>query len=134
MAAAAAGFAILEAGAASAAASAPTLAERAREIHSVVSAATQRRTTIAAARVATNGSTETWIASSERVLRPAQRALLRAGERAISGAGHAEATIINAAQRLGATVEEIAASRPICPSCAQLIREVGARIGSALKP
>lgn len=66
-------------------------------------------------------------------LRPAQRAALRAGERAVSGTGHAEATIINAARAEGAAVEAIAASRPICASCAHLMREVGARFGSILK-
>ena len=133
------GVGILELGAASAAAlpelaQGTSLAERAREIHGAVSAATQRRTTVAVARVVTaEGRTETWISSSERVLRPAQRILVRAGERAISGVGHAEQTIVNAAREAGATVEEIAASRPICSACADAIRSIGARFGSIIK-
>jgi RHS repeat-associated protein len=133
------GVGILELGAVSAAAApefaeGASLAERAREVHSAVSAATQRRTTISVARTVTaEGRRETWVASSERVLRPAQRMLLRAGERAISGVGHAEQTIVNAARQTGATVEEIAASRPICSICANAIRSIGARVGSVLK-
>jgi RHS repeat-associated protein len=128
------GVAFLAASTEAAIASAPTLAARARELHGALSAATQRRTTTAVARVVTqNGRIETWVASSERVLRPAQRALLRGGERAVRGSGHAETTIINAARAEGATVEVIAASRPICPSCARAIEGARALFGSILK-
>jgi RHS repeat-associated protein len=132
--AAGAGAAILAASSASALSLAPTLLSRAHDIHGAVSAATQSRTTVAAARVLTaSGAVQTWIASSERALRPAQRALLNAGERAITGVGHAETTIIEAARAAGATVQAIAASRPVCPACVEAIRGVGAAITSVVK-
>jgi RHS repeat-associated protein len=110
------------------------LAARAKDIHGLVGQVTQDKTTVAAARVLTSeGAERTIIASSERVLRPAQRAALKAGEEAAKGAGHAEVTAINAAKAAGHTVTEVAASRPICPTCAGAIRQAGAKVGSALK-
>ncbi len=115
-------------------AAADDLAARAKDIHGVVGQVTQDRTTIAAARVLTSeGSERVLIASSERALRPVQRAALAAGEEAVAGAGHAEVTAINAARAAGQTVTEVAASRPICASCATAIKEAGAKVGSALK-
>lgn len=49
------------------------------------------------------------------------------------GPGHAEKKIINAANRNGQIVEEIAASRPICVSCAKDIKDAGAIPVSPLK-
>ncbi|HXH93128.1 MAG TPA: hypothetical protein VNN25_16215, partial [Thermoanaerobaculia bacterium] len=110
------------------------IAQRANEIQSTLSAATQTRTTTAVAQVANpNGSTQLLVGSSERVLRPAQLAALRDGETAVSGQGHAEATVISAAHANGQTVQAVAASRPICPSCAGLISQAGATAASALK-
>jgi hypothetical protein len=77
--------------------------------------------------------TQTWIASSELKLRPAQRALLRQGERAIEGVGHAERTIVDVAKAEGAVVEAVAASRPVCPPCAAGAAEAGAKVVSPLK-
>ena len=111
------------------------LAARAKQIHAAVSAATQARTTVAVARVINpDGSTSLLVASSEKVLRPAQRAILRAGEQAVSGVGHAEETILHAARAAGQIVRSIAASRPICQRCAEAIREAGAHAASAVKP
>jgi hypothetical protein len=51
----------------------------------------------------------------------------------VSGKGHAEATVIRAAEENGQTVLGVGASWGICSACENVIRQVGARIGSALK-
>jgi hypothetical protein len=110
------------------------LEQRAKEIHGALPEATQRRTTTAVAEVTNpDGTKQILVASSEKNLRPSQRAALRPGEVAVSGTGHAEQTIINAAKESGQKVEAVAASRPICPSCESGIRAAGARAASALK-
>lgn len=73
------------------------------------------------------------ISSSENALRPAVRALLGSGEVAATGAGHAEVTGVNAAKQMGLTPTGVAASRGICPSCAQFLRDAGVAALSALK-
>jgi RHS repeat-associated protein len=107
---------------------------RAKEIHSALTPATQSRTTTAVAS-ATNaeGKAVTLVASSEKNLRPAQRAVLRSGEIAVSGKGHAEATIMSHAATNGMKVGQIAASRPICTNCAGSINAAGAAAVSSLK-
>lgn len=110
------------------------LEQRAKDIQGALKEGTQKRTTTATAIVRNaDGTTQVVVASSEKNLRPAQRAAMRAGETAVSGVGHAERTIINAAAANGQTVEAVAASRPICPSCAAAIKNVGAEALSALK-
>ena len=110
------------------------LEQRAKAIHGALPEATQRRTTTAVAEVTNrDGTKQILVASSEKNLRPSQRAALRPGEVAVSGTGHAEQTIINAAKESGQKVEAVAASRPICSSCATGIRAAGARTASALK-
>lgn len=107
---------------------------RAKQIASALGK-TKDYTTTAVARVQTaEGNVESWVASSEQTLRPAQRAVLKAGERAIKGVGHAEATIVDAVRAAGHTLHEIAASRPICKECADAISAIGGIISSALKP
>ena len=73
------------------------------------------------------------ISSSENALRPAVRAALQEGEVAAKGAGHAEVTGVNAAKQMGLTPTGVAASRGICPSCAQFLRDVGVAALSALR-
>jgi hypothetical protein len=110
------------------------LAERANEIHTALPKATQTRTTTAVATaVNQEGKEVTLVASSEKRLRPAQRAILKPNETAVIGAGHAEETIMNHANANGLKVKKIAASRPICSSCAESIREGGATATSPLK-
>jgi len=65
------------------------------------------------------------VSSSENALRAAVRAALKEGEVAAKGAGHAEVTGVNAAKQMGLTPTGVAASRGICPSCAQFLRDVG---------
>ncbi len=62
------------------------------------------------------------ISSSENALRPAALNALQNGEIAVTGAGHAEVTGITAAADLGLTPIGTAASRPICPVCAQFLQ------------
>jgi RHS repeat-associated protein len=65
------------------------------------------------------------ISSSENALRPAALNALTGGEIAVTGTGHAEVTGINAARDLGLTPIGTAASRPICPTCAQFLQNQG---------
>jgi RHS repeat-associated protein len=110
------------------------LEQRAKDLHGALLPDTQRRTTTAVAEVTNpDGTRQTIVASSEKRLRPAQIAALRAGEIAVEGAGHAEQTIINAATASGQKVEGVAASRPICPACAAAIKKIGAEAASVFK-
>ena len=74
------------------------------------------------------------VSSSEaRGLRPAVQAALKPGEVAVKGVGHAEVTGVNAARQMGLTPTGVAASRGICPSCADFLRTAGVAALSALK-
>jgi RHS repeat-associated protein len=110
------------------------LATRAKEIHSALPEATQNRTTTAVAEVTNpDGTVTKLVGSSEKRLRPAQRGMLSKGEVAVAGEGHAEATVINSAQSSGQQVNRVAASRPICPECEEVIKNAGASAASPLK-
>ncbi|MEH6459734.1 hypothetical protein [Chitinimonas sp. JJ19] len=97
-----------------------TAAERAQVIHQAVPAATQRRTTIAVTETAEGIRI---VSSSEKRLRPAQRALLKTNEIEGKGAGHAEVTGINTARDLKLNPTGTAASRPICTGCQQTLKQ-----------
>ncbi len=74
------------------------------------------------------------VSSSEaRGLRPAVQAALKPGEVGVKGVGHAEVTGVNAARQMGLTPTGVAASRGICPSCADFLRAAGVVALSALK-
>jgi hypothetical protein len=75
----------------------------------------------------------TVVSSSENALRPAVKTLLKDGEVAAKGAGHAEVTGVNAARQMGLTPTGVAASRGICPSCADFLRGAGVAALSALR-
>ena len=90
------------------------LAKRADQIQAVLDPIAQSKRTTA---VGTTADGMTLVASSEKNLSPAQRAALGANETAVSGIGHAEETLINAADELGTTLTDIGASRPMCPYC-----------------
>ncbi|MBI2377229.1 MAG: VCBS repeat-containing protein [Deltaproteobacteria bacterium] len=103
---------------------------RATQIHGAVGEATQRRTTIAVTETAEGTRVVT---SSEPVLRPAQRSMLRPGEVAGAGPGHAEVTGVQAAQGMALTPTGVGASRPICPACAEFLEGLGIKPLSPLK-
>ena len=73
------------------------------------------------------------VSSSENALRPAVKAMLGEGEVAAQGAGHAEVTGVNAAKQMGLTPTGVAASRGICPSCAQFLQDLGVAALSLFK-
>lgn len=107
-------------------------AERATAIAGSMGARTQRSVTIAV--------TETQegvrvVSSSEGALRTAAKATLQEGEVAARGANgvHAEINGINAAKDMGLTPTGVAASRPICASCAAQIEQHGVAPLSPLK-
>ena len=115
-------------------ATAETLASRANTIQNAQDSFGQTKSTTAAASVTdANGNTSILVGSSRNALTPSQRAALQPGETAVTGSGHAETTVINAAQSQGMTVNSVAASRPICSDCAQAIHNAGAQPASPLK-
>lgn len=100
---------------------------RAAQLHSVLDPIAQGRRTTAVLDT-TKGRI---VAGGGRDLTPAQRAALRPGETAARAPGaHAEATALRQAAASGATPRSLAASRPICPSCAAEIRNNGGRLTS----
>ena len=104
--------------------------DRAGQIHSVLDPRAQRMRTTAV--------TETQegvrvISSSTRRLSPAQRARLGTNEVEGVGVGHAEVTGVNAARNMGLTPTGTAASRPICPACANTLADEGVDPLSSLK-
>jgi hypothetical protein len=104
--------------------------DRAKEIHSVLDPRAQRARTTAVAET-TEGTRV--VGSSTRRLTPAQRATLQANEIEGIGTGHAEVTAINAARQQGLTPTGVAASRPICPNCAEALDIQGVSTLSPLK-
>ena len=81
-------------------------------------------------RFVTLGVTETQegirvISSSSKTLEQSVIDLLQEGEVGVSGVGHAEVTGVGGARSLGLTPTGVAASRPICPSCASYLGEQG---------
>ena len=105
-------------------------AKRANEIHSALNSRAQRSRTTAV--IETKEGVRV-VSSSERRLTPAQRAQLGANEVEGIGLGHAEVTGVNAARAMGLTPTGVAASRPICPSCVNSLRELGIDLLSILK-
>lgn len=105
-------------------------AERAAEIHGALKPATQARTTTAVTETAEGVRV---VSSSEQRLRPAQRTALKPGEVEGVGQGHAEVTGINAAEAMGFKPTGSAASRPICPGCADTLQQRGVQPLSPLK-
>lgn len=85
-------------------------------------------TTAVADVVSADGTRERLVGSSRRTLNPAQRAALRPGEIPVSGSGHAEITVLNAARLRGQAVKAVTATRPVCASCKQAIEGAGAKV------
>ena len=109
---------------------AASLEARAKELHGLLDPRAQRMRTTA---VTETKEGVTYVGSSENALSKAQKAALKPGEVAAEGPGHAEVTTINAAKQAGHTPTATAASRPICPSCAQTIKQEGVTPASPLK-
>jgi RHS repeat-associated protein len=107
-----------------------TLEARAKELHSLLDPRAQRMRTTA---VTATKEGVTYVSSSENALSKAQKAALKPGEVAADGPGHAEVTGINAAKQAGLTPTTTAASRRICPTCAQTLREENVIPASPLK-
>ena len=75
-----------------------------------------------------DGQTMRLVGSSRRTLNPAQRAALKPGEIPVSGPGHAEKTVLNAAERRGQTVKAISSSRAICAECKIVLKKMRVKI------
>jgi RHS repeat-associated protein len=107
-------------------------AERATTIAGGMSARTQRSVTIA---VTETQEGTRLVSSSEGALRSASKATLQEGEVAVRGVNgvHAEVNGINAAREMGLTPTGVAASRPICSSCAAQLEQQGVAPLSPLK-
>ena len=107
-----------------------SLEQRAKELHGLLDPQAQRMRTTA---VTETEEGVTYVSSSRDTLSPAQRAALKPGEVEATGPGHAEITGINNAKQAGLTPTATAASRPICPTCAQALKEQGVTPASPLK-
>jgi RHS repeat-associated protein len=107
-----------------------SLEQRAQEIHSELDPQAQRMRTTA---VTDTEEGVRVVSSSEERLSPAQRAALKPGEVEGTGAGHAETTSVDAAKQMGLTPTTTAASRPICPTCAEALKQAGVTPASPLK-
>jgi hypothetical protein len=73
------------------------------------------------------------VSSSSKKLEDTIAELLQNDEIAGLGIGHAEVTGVEAAIALGLTPMGVAASRAICPSCAEYLRERGVAPLSVLR-
>ena len=73
-----------------------------------------------------NGVQRVLISTSEPrgYLRPG--VMLKPGETMVAGSGHAEADLVSFAKANDLKLLEVAATRPICPSCAGHLESVGA--------
>ena len=80
-----------------------------------------------------DGTTLWLVGSSRRTLYPVQRASLKPGEIPVSGPGHAEQTVLNAAKRNGQIMKAISASRPICEECTKILKSMGVKIVQSAK-
>jgi hypothetical protein len=78
-----------------------------------------------------DGTTARLVGSSRRTLYPAQRAALKPGEIPVSGSGHAEQTVLNAAKCRGQTVKAISSSRAICAECRSVLKKTRIKIVEA---
>jgi len=107
-----------------------SLEARAKELHGLLDPRAQRMRTTA---VTETEEGVTYVSSSQNTLSPAQRAALKPEEVAAEGAGHAEVTGINAARQAGHTPTQTAASRPICPTCAEKLKQESVKPASPLK-
>lgn len=109
---------------------ASSLEQRAKELHGLLDPRAQRMRTTA---VTETEEGVRYVSSSKNALSKAQKAALQPGEVAAVGPGHAEITGVNAAKQAGLTPTATAASRPICPTCAQALKEQGVTPASPLK-
>jgi len=75
-----------------------------------------------------DGTTLRLVGSSRRTLYPAQRAALKPDEIPVSGPGHAELTVLNAAKCRGQTVMAISSSRGICAECRNVLKKMRVKI------
>jgi RHS repeat-associated protein len=105
------------------------LGTRAAEIHGALDPIAQNMRTTAVANVTNaDGTVSTMVSSSRNTVAPAQRAVLQPGETAVSGAGHAEETILNSAHQNGQTVNNMGVTRTPCASCQQKLGQAGVNV------
>src|SRR5207245_9220685 len=81
-----------------------------------------------------DGTVQSVVAASENALSRSQKASLNSNEVAVSGSGHAEATILNSAKQKGQTVTAVAPSRPACTNCQQMMQQNNVKIIPPKKP
>jgi hypothetical protein len=105
------------------------LAARAEEIHEALHPIAQNMRTTAVADVTNaDGTISTLVSSSNRTVAPVQQAVLQPGETPVTGAGHAETTILDSAQANGQTVNTMGVSRTPCPTCQQRLDQAGVQV------
>jgi RHS repeat-associated protein len=99
-----------------------SLTSRANTIHGALDPIAQSMRTTAVVQTADGA---TFVGSSQKLLSPAQRALLQPGEVAAQGAGHAEMTAVRAAEAAGQTPVAVGVSRTPCAACAAELAKKG---------
>jgi hypothetical protein len=104
----------------------PSLADRARELHSSLHPIARRMRTTAIVRAVTDdGEFVDIVASSRSTLGPRVRSLLREGEVEARGRGHAEIKAIDYAEQRGWNIVDIGVTREICDNCLEYAQTVG---------
>ncbi len=104
-----------------------SLQQKALDLHGLLDPIARRfRTTAVVAAQAEDGSLVYIVASSDDRLSLAQRNALLSNEIEAIGIGHAEVTALDYAASERLTPLAVAASRPVCPECADAILESGA--------
>ena len=110
---------------------------RANTLQHALPQGTQGRVTMAAGVVEdASGTRQILIGTSEPngYIRPPVRPLINPNETVVNGIGHAEANIVDWANANNQQVIAVGAGRPICPVCAQIIKNAGAIIASPHRP
>jgi RHS repeat-associated protein len=109
------------------------IAQRAQQIHDVLDPIAQNSRTTAVLVAQSDGADPVDIlAGGGTDLSPAQRALAAATDILAKAPGlHAEVTAVQTAINLGLQPKAIAATRNICPACAELLEDTGAVLTSS---
>ncbi|MGV8973118.1 MAG: RHS repeat domain-containing protein [Rhodoglobus sp.] len=125
---------IAAAAGATSAAARGSVASRASELQAALPAGSQGRVTMGVGvGKDASGSLRTVVGTSEPngYLRPG--VTLNPGEELATGAGHAEAGILDYMSTNGIRAQTVGAGRPICPACASLLDRAGVIPATALK-
>ena len=116
------------AGAEAAASGAAGTVARVEELKAAIAPAQQGRVTMAVGLAEDAlGVRKILIGTSEPMAYIRRGVRINPQETVVSGTGHAEQNVVSHAQAQGLRLIEVGATRPICPTCSNMIESVGAR-------